>query len=100
MEIAVIGSGEFVLGFRLAGIKKTYAAEGEERLKAAIQRAMDDPEVGILVLSTTDFERIPVRLRTTLENSIKPTVVAIGGEEGGVSLREKIKRSVGVDLWK
>lgn len=100
MEIAVIGSGEFVLGFRLAGIKKTYAAEGEERLKAAIQRAMDDPEVGILVLSTADFERIPVRLRTTLENSIKPTVVAIGGEEGGISLREKIKRSVGVDLWK
>jgi V/A-type H+-transporting ATPase subunit F len=100
VEIAVIGSGEFVLGFRLAGIKKTYAAEGEERLKAAIQRAMDDPEVGILVLSTTDFERIPVRLRTTLENSIKPTVVAIGEEEGGVSLREKIKRSVGVDLWK
>jgi len=100
MEIAVIGSGEFVLGFRLAGIKKTYAAEGEERLKAAIQRAMDDPEVGILVLSTADFEKIPVRLRTTLENSIKPTVVAIGGEEGGVSLREKIKRSVGVDLWK
>lgn len=100
MEIAVIGSGEFVLGFRLAGIKKTYAAEGEERLKAAIQRAMDDPEVGILVLSTADFEKIPVRLRTTLENSIRPTVVAIGGEEGGISLREKIKRSVGVDLWK
>jgi V/A-type H+-transporting ATPase subunit F len=100
VEIAVIGSGEFVLGFRLAGIKKTYAAEGEERLKAAIQRAMDDPDVGILVLSTADFERIPVRLRTTLENSIRPTVVAIGSEEGGISLREKIKRSVGVDLWK
>jgi V/A-type H+/Na+-transporting ATPase subunit F len=100
MEIAVIGSSEFVLGFRLAGIKKTLAAEGEERLKAAIQRAMDDPEVGILVLSTADFERIPVRLRTTLENSIRPTVVAIGSGEGGISLREKIKRSVGVDLWK
>ena len=100
MEIAVIGSAEFVLGFRLAGIRKTLAAEGEERLKAAIQKAMDDPEVGILVLDTADFERIPVRLRTTLENSIRPTVVAIGGGEGGISLREKIKRSVGVDLWK
>jgi V/A-type H+/Na+-transporting ATPase subunit F len=100
VEIAVIGSGEFVLGFRLAGIKKTYAAEGEEKLRAAIQKAMEDPDVGILVLNTADFERIPVRLRTTLENSIKPTVVAIGSEEGGISLREKIKRSVGVDLWK
>ena len=99
MEIAVIGSGEFVLGFRLAGIRKTYTAESEERLKAAINRAMEDPEVGILVMNSSDFERIPVRLRTALENSIRPTVVAIGGE-GGVSLREKIKRSVGVDLWK
>ncbi|NMA87992.1 MAG: V-type ATP synthase subunit F, partial [Methanoculleus bourgensis] len=23
-----------------------------------------------------------------------------GGEEGGLSMRERIKRSVGVDLWK
>ena len=100
MEIAVVGSGEFVVGFRLAGIRKTYVAEEEERLKEVIQGVMGDPEVGILVLSSADFARVPVRLRTTLENSIRPTVVAIGGEEGGVSLREKIKRSVGVDLWK
>ena len=100
MEIAVIGNAEFILGFRLAGIRKTYAAENEEKLKAAIHRAMEDPDVGILVLNTADYDRIPVRLRTTLENSIRPTVVAIGAEEGGISLREKIKRSVGVDLWK
>ena len=100
MEIAVIGKGEFVVGFRLAGIRRTYVAEEEEKLKAAIQRAMEDPEVGILVLSAADFARVPVRLRTTLENSIRPTVVAIGEGEGGMSLREKIKRSVGVDLWK
>ena len=100
MEIAVIGTSEFVVGFRLAGIRKTYAAEGDEKLKATIQRVLEDPEVGILVLSTADFARVPVRLRTTLENSIRPTVVAIGEGEGGLSLREKIKRSVGVDLWK
>ena len=100
MEIAVIGSGEFIVGFRLAGIRRTIVAEEEENLKAAIQTVMEDPGIGILVLATADFERIPVRLRTTLENSIRPTVVAIGGEEGGMSLREKIKRSVGVDLWK
>jgi len=100
MEIAVIGNGEFIVGFRLAGIRKTVIAEEEESLKAAIQKAMEDPEVGILVLDTADLGRMPVRLRTTLENSIRPTVVAIGGEEGGISLREKIKRSVGVDLWK
>jgi len=36
----------------------------------------------------------------TLEESVKPTVITIGAEEGGLSMRERIKRSVGVDLWK
>ncbi|MCX6691179.1 MAG: V-type ATP synthase subunit F [Methanoregula sp.] len=100
MEIAVIGNGEFILGFRLAGIRKTYAAENDEKLSELITRVLDDTNVGILVLNSSDMGRIPRRLRTTLEKSVKPTVIAIGGEEEGLSMREKIKRSVGVDLWK
>jgi V/A-type H+/Na+-transporting ATPase subunit F len=100
MEIAVVGVSEFVLGFRLAGVRKTYAAESDERLVEYINHVLDDREIGILVLKGSDMERLPLRLRTTLENSVKPTVIAIGGEGGGLSMREKIKRSVGVDLWK
>lgn len=100
MEIAVIGNSEFILGFRLAGIRKTYAAESDEQLVAHVTSVLQDGDVGILVLNSSDMERIPRKLRTTLENSVKPTVIAIGGEEGGLSMREKIKRSVGVDLWK
>jgi len=100
MEIAVIGSSEFVLGFRLAGIRRTYTAETDEKLVEHIIRALDDGTIGILVLQSKDMNRIPRRLQTTLENSVKPTVIAVGGEEGGLSMREKIKRSVGVDLWK
>ena len=100
MEIAVIGSSEFIVGFRLAGIQKIYAAEDEEKLKKYIAQALDDENIGILVMNSSDIQKIPARLRTTLENSIRPTVIAIGGEEGGMSMRERIKRSVGVDLWK
>ena len=100
MEIAVIGNSEFILGFRLAGIRKTYAAESDEQLVAHVTSVLQDSDVGILVLNSSEMERIPRKLRTTLENSVKPTVIAIGGEEGGLSMREKIKRSVGVDLWK
>ncbi len=100
MEIAVIGNSEFILGFRLAGIRKTYPAENDEKLIQFITNALDDAEIGILVLNSSDMERVPQRLKVTLENSVKPTVIAIGGEEGGTSMREKIKRSVGVDLWK
>ncbi len=101
MEIAVIGNSEFILGFRLAGIRKTYAAKSDEELSETITRALQESEVGILVLNSSDMERIPRRLRAILEESVKPTVIAIGGEEeGGLSMRERIKRSVGVDLWK
>jgi V/A-type H+-transporting ATPase subunit F len=101
MEIAVIGNSEFILGFRLAGIRKTYSVENDEKLNECITSVLQDGQVGILVLNSSDMERIPRRLRATLDKSVKPTVIAIGGgEEGGLSMREKIKRSVGVDLWK
>jgi len=100
MEIAVVGSSEFVLGFRLAGVRKTYVADSDEKLTEQVTRILDDEMVGILVLQSRDMNRIPRRLQATLENSVKPTVIAVGGEEGGMSMRERIKRSVGVDLWK
>jgi V/A-type H+-transporting ATPase subunit F len=100
MEIAVIGNSEFILGFRLAGIRKTYAAENDEKRNEYITSVLQDGQVGILVLNSSDMEKIPRRLRANLENSVRPTVIAIGAEEGGLSMRERIKRSVGVDLWK
>lgn len=100
MEIAVVGSSEFVIGFRLAGIRRVYASKDDEKLVEHITTIIGDPEVGILVLKGSDMERLPVRLRMSLEDSVMPTVIAIGGEEGGMSMRERIKRSVGVDLWK
>jgi len=100
MEIAVIGNSEFILGFRLAGIRKTYTADTDAILTKHITNVLQDNSVGILVLNSSDIERIPRRLQATLENSVKPTVIAIGAEESGLSMRERIKRSVGVDLWK
>lgn len=52
------------------------------------------------MLQSTDLDQIPRRLQVIIENSVKPTIVTIGGQEAGLSLRERIKRSVGVDLWK
>ena len=84
----------------LQGIHKTYAAENDEKLIEYITSVLQDTDVGILVLNSSDMEKVPRKLRATLENSVRPTVIAIGAEEGGLSMRERIKRSVGVDLWK
>ncbi|MDR2855592.1 MAG: V-type ATP synthase subunit F [Methanomicrobiales archaeon] len=100
MDIAVIGNNEFILGFRLAGITKIYAAESAEKVLDAVNGVLSDNMVGILVMNSTDMTRLPARLRQTLENSVQPTVITLGEEAGGLSMRERIKRSVGVDLWK
>ena len=100
MEIAVVGNSDFILGFRLAGVEKTVAAENDASLTDAVTRLMADETVAILVIRGSDMGRLPERLQAELGESVRPTVVSIGGEVGGVSMREKIKRAVGVDLWK
>jgi V/A-type H+-transporting ATPase subunit F len=55
--------------------------------------------VGILVLKQSDYNRLPKRLQEQLSDSIKPTIIAIGTEQS-TEMREKIKRAIGVDLWK
>ncbi|MHC1595021.1 MAG: V-type ATP synthase subunit F [Methanotrichaceae archaeon] len=99
MDVAVIGSGDAVLGFSLAGIRKAYDATSEDELVSKINEVMADPDVGILVLNQSDFNKLPKRMQSTLTDSVKPTVISIGTEES-TEMREKIKRAIGVDLWK
>ena len=97
MEIAVIGSEEFVVGFRLAGIKKVYAVSPDNLLEKIVQ-VMDEPEVGILAVHTKDLERLPAQLRAKMMDSVDPVVIPVGLEEG--DMRDKIRRAMGIDLYK
>jgi len=97
VEIAVIGSEEFVVGFRLAGIKKVYAVSPDNLLEKIVQ-VMDEPEVGILAVHTKDLERLPPQLRAKMMGSVDPVVIPVGLEEG--DMRDKIRRAMGIDLYK
>ncbi|HQQ36727.1 MAG TPA: V-type ATP synthase subunit F [Methanothrix sp.] len=94
-----MGGSESVLGFNLAGVKKSYAADTEEQMVSKIGEVMADSNVGILVLKQSDYNKLPKRLQEQLSESIKPTVISIGTEQS-TEMREKIKRAIGVDLWK
>ncbi|GAB6265072.1 MAG: V-type ATP synthase subunit F [Methanothrix soehngenii] len=99
MEIAFVGGSESVLGFNLAGVKKSYAANTEDEMVSKIGDVMADSNVGILVLKQSDYNKLPKRLQEQLSESIKPTMITIGTEQS-TEMREKIKRAIGVDLWK
>jgi len=99
MEIAVVGSSDFVIGFRLAGVKKTFETKPDE-LEEKIKGIMEDRNVAILVLHQDDMSRLPDHLQKTLDESVEPTIISVGGKGESSNLRGKIKQSVGVDLWK
>ncbi|SES66744.1 V/A-type H+-transporting ATPase subunit F [Methanococcoides vulcani] len=99
MELAVVGNSEFVTGFRLAGVKKIYEAKDDE-LESMVTKVLKDSDVGIFVMHGDDVNKLPEILRDTLSESVEPTVVTLGGTGESSNLREKIKQSVGVDLWK
>lgn len=97
-QLAVIGSQQFTLGFRLAGIRRIWDVATEDELERAVAEARRDDDVAILVMETADVRRLTLRTRSELVASVRPTMVAVGREEDN-TLREKIKQAVGVDLW-
>ena len=97
MEIAVIGSDEFVLGFRLAGIRRVFVAE-KDNYQEKMLEAMSQPNIGILAVDAKDLDNLSFAVRHRVMDSIQPVIVPVGGDQS--DLREKVKRAIGVDLYK
>ena len=99
MEIAVVGTPEFTLGFQLAGITRILNPPNEEDMQNDLRQLLNDKEVGIVVIDSKDLLKLPDRLRLQLSDSISPTFLGIGTTED-TTLRESIRKAIGVDLWK
>lgn len=94
-EIAAAGNRDFVVGFQLAGVKKTY-----DTGKQTIQEIMKDPSIGILILDQRDVAELPEHIRATIEGSVKPTTVIVSEDASSQdALRRMVKKSIGVDVW-
>jgi V/A-type H+-transporting ATPase subunit F len=94
-EIAVIGDEEFTLGFRLAGVTKTFNPENyQERIQEIVER--DD--IGILVAEETDLDGLPKRIRNQVEDSVEPVIVSLSETAESERLQEKIKKAIGADI--
>ena len=98
MELAVVGRDDFVLGFRLAGVRKTYSVE-PDAFESTLNEVLADADVGILVVSTDDLQRLGHGTRRKLETVPRPVVIAVGSQQEE-DLRTKVKRAIGIDLLK
>ena len=99
MKIAVVGDNEFTLGFRLAGVEDIHNSANPEEMAEVLRGILRDSDVGIIVVDSDEMLQLPERLRQNLSDSISPTVLGIGTKEDN-TLRETIRKAIGVDLWK
>jgi V/A-type H+-transporting ATPase subunit F len=60
---------------------------------------LNNKSVGIVVVDSAILAGLPERLRDQLSASVSPTVLGIGTEED-TTLRDTIRKAIGVDLWK
>ena len=99
MDIAVVGSPAFTLGFQLAGLSNLHNPASEDELHTTLRSLLNNKSVGIMVVDSAVMATVPDRLRDQLSASVSPTVLGIGTEED-TTLRDTIRKAIGVDLWK
>ena len=94
--ITVIGNRDFTLGFKLAGIHNSFI---EENVESKVTTLLAEKEVDILVVHDEDYKKLSSGLKKKIFESVKPIVIAVGSLEED-DLRTRIKKVIGVDLYK
>src|SRR3990167_6604223 len=99
MEVAIIGTDDFVTGFALAGVKNTYVAD--ENVESEIEKVLNIKEIGVLVMEEGQFNGLNIKARRSLEKTIKPVLITISDKGQGANLRELVEgtgKSLSVEL--
>jgi V/A-type H+-transporting ATPase subunit F len=94
-EIGVIGSEEFRLGFRLAGLKKTF---GSDNFEEKIDELLGRDDLGILVAEESEIQASNKKIQQRIEESVEPVVIGLSEEAESERLQEKIRKAIGADI--
>jgi V/A-type H+-transporting ATPase subunit F len=100
MKLAVIGDLDFVTGFMLAGIVDIYEVSKDEEIFRAVQDVLNRKDVGVVAIKAEFLKKLPAALRREIEERVEPTFIAVGATGGVEEIKEKIRKAIGVELWK
>ncbi len=53
-----------------------------------------------MIIKQEYLKKLPPVLRREIDEKVEPTFVSVGGTGGVEEIREKIRKAIGVDLWK
>jgi V/A-type H+-transporting ATPase subunit F len=97
VSIAVVGSGEFIVGFQLAGVKDTIEASRHpvNELRALRQKK----GIGVVVIEESVLRSLDHQEQQEIENSVEPVFIPLSTSMQQDSLKRLIKKSIGIELW-
>ncbi len=101
MKIYVIGSTEFVQGFRIVGLKDIYEVKSRGEFVNALKEVLEKKDAGMVIVDDVFFKQIPLFLKKELEQIVVPVIIGfdINAKYLDESLiKDLIKRSLGVDV--
>ena len=96
-NIAIVGSQEFTLGFKLTGIKTIInPTNASEEVKQLLTRK----EIGVVLMDEGTMEQLNEIVKEEVIASLNPIFVVISATAQQEALRKMILQSIGVDLLK
>ena len=98
VKIAVVGSNEFVVGFRLAGVRDVF--EVTSNYFNELKNFKNKKEIGVVVVDEKIMENLEPHQRLDIEASVEPVFISVSTKVEQDSLKRLIKKSIGVDLWR
>ena len=63
MDIAVVGSPAFTLGFQLAGLSNLHNPDSDDELHSTLRSLLNNKSVGIMVVDSAVMATLPDRLK-------------------------------------
>lgn len=101
MKYFVIGDEDTVLGFGMVGVEGVVTG-GVAETEAAFDSALENPEIGILVVTERAAELIRPRVDRILFSDTFPLIVEIpdrrGRMAGRPTIREMVNTAIGIKL--
>ena len=98
VRTVVLGGNEFIVGFRLAGIKETIEVSDDPIQD--INKLKEKKDIGIVIVDENIMENLDKHQRLEVEDSVDPVFIPVSTKVEQDSLKRLIKKSIGVDLWK
>ncbi len=101
-KVYVVGTPEFTLGFRLAGVKDVIETPpgDTETFEKAIEEIINKGDAALIITTEEEFRKLPKKKKELLEKLTAPILIPISEETINTdALRKRIIEVVGVDLF-